>query len=387
MKHTKIVWDGKKLEVPCDMGCPKETQLKGSDYDNLVELAGRVCYDSLGSGRDSLEYHKHIIEVAHGSVQEHANLTFAVPVDVPTYLACAEALVNRPGIWMTKEIPTITIPGQNAAFIMRITANLRSIREWMEFPPANKMAFILGAQIQHLAKQKAPLVLQDLETRDLGVPMQVVEPKYDDEFWVTMFFTNVSRGFSHELVRHKFRTAVSQRSTRYVDEGESHWCWHPLILKNVDLDAPLVATRFWESETGDGNQLASLSLNNLKQFCQEGYKQLVEKLQAKMIEEGIDKFTARKQARGAARGLLGNALNTELIFSASVAQWKWMFQLRAAAAADAEIRVVMNEVYELLNERMPEHFGNYVKVACPDKLGYGLEEKEDNKLDIHTSQR
>ncbi len=374
MKHTKIVWDGQKLEVPCDMGCPKESQLKGSDLDNLVELAGRVCYDSLGSGRDSVEYHKHIIEVGHGSVQEHANLTFAIPLDVPTYLGCVEALVNRPGLFMCKEVPIIMTAQSGPGFNLRFTTNMRAIREWYEFPPMNKLSLILGQQVQFLAKQKCPLVLQDLNPQDTGMPLQLVEPKYEDETWVTMFFTNVSRGFSHELVRHKFRTAVSQRSTRYVDEGESHWCWHPLILKNVDLDAALVDTRFWESETGDGNQLAKLSLNDLHKLCQEGYKQLVEKLQAKLISEGTDKFTARKQARGAARGLLGNALNTELIFSATLSQWKWMLNLRAAAAADAEIRVVFNEVYELLSERFPDHFSGWEKVDCPDGLGYGLKE-------------
>ncbi len=375
MKYAKIVWDGEKLEVPSDMGCPKENQLKGSDLDNLVELAGRVCYDSLGSGRDSVEYHKHIIEVGHGSVQEHANLTFAIPLDVPTYLGCVEALINRPGVWMCKEVPTIITANTGPGFNLRFTANMRAIREWFEFPPMNKLSIVLGQQVQFLAKQKAPLILQDLQPVDTGMPLQLVNGKYEDEMWVSVFFTNVSRGFSHELVRHKFRTAVSQRSTRYVDEGESHWCWHPLILKNIDPKAPLVDTRFWEN-TEEGNKLARLSLNDLQALCQEGYKQLVEKLQAQLISEGSDKFTARKQARGAARGLLGNALNTELIFSASLSQWKWMFHLRAAAAADAEIRVVMNEVYEQFVDRFSNHFQGYDKVDCPDGIGYGLKEPQ-----------
>jgi len=370
MKYAKIVWDGKKLEVPSDMGCPKENQLKGSDLDNLTELAGRVCYDSLGSGRDSVEYHKHIIEVGHGSVQEHPNLTFAVALDVPTYLGTIEALINRPGLWICKEVPTIITTNTSAAFNLRITANMRTIREWFEFPPLNKLSIILGQQIQYLAKQKAPLLFQDLSPADTGMPLQVVEPKYEDEMWVSVFFTNVSRGFSHELVRHKFRTAVSQRSTRYVDEGESPWCWHPLILNNIDLDAPIQV-----DEEGVENW-CNYSLNELRELCQDGYRALVDKLQAKLISEGSDKFTARKQARGAARGLLGNALNTELIFSASLAQWKWIFHLRAAAPADAEIRVVMNEVYEQFLERFPNHFKGYEKVECPDKIGYGLKEPE-----------
>ncbi len=370
MKYAKIVWDGEKLEVPSDMGCPKDNQLKGSDLDNLVELAGRVCYDSLGSGRDSVEYHKHIIEVGHGSVQEHANLTFAVPLDVPTYLGCVESLVNRPGVWMCKEVPTIITANTGPGFNLRFTANLRSIREWFEFPPMNKLAIILGQQVQFLAKQKAPLVLQDLQPQDTGMPLQLVQPKYEDEMWVSVFFTNVSRGFSHELVRHKFRTAVSQRSTRYVDEGESPWCWHPLILKNIDLDAPI------QLEEEGVKNWCLYSLNELRELCQDGYRALVDRLQAKLIEEGSDKFTARKQARGAARGLLGNALNTELVFSASLSQWKWMFHLRAAAAADAEIRVVMNEVYEQFLERFSNHFKGYEKVDCPDNIGYGLKEPE-----------
>jgi thymidylate synthase ThyX len=364
MKYAKIVWDGKKLEVPCDMGCPKDNQLQGSDFDNLVELSGRVCYDSLGSGRDSVEYHKHIIEVGHGSVQEHPNITFAIALDVPTFLGCVEALINRPGIWIAKEIPTILTASAGPLFNLRVTANLRAIREWFEFPPMNKLSIVMGNQIQYLAKQKAPLVLQDLNPQDSGMPLQIVEPKYEDEMWVSVFFTNVSRGFSHELVRHKFRTAVSQRSTRYVDEGDSYWCWHPLILKNINLDNPLVKLI--------GNEEVELSLDDIQKLCREGYKQLVDKLQSQLISEGSDKFTARKQARGAARGLLGNALNTELIFSASLSQWKWMFTLRAAAPADAEIRVVMNEVYEQFLERFPDHFKGYEKVDCPDGIGYGL---------------
>lgn len=563
MKYTRIVWDGKKLEPPCEMGCPKNDQLQGSDLDNLIELCGRVCYSSLGTGRNSVDYHKHIVEVGHLSVYEHANLTFAVPLDVPTYLACAEALLNRPGVWTTKEIPSIMLTN-NTAFIMRITANLRAIREWHEYPPANKMATVIGSQIQYLSKEKAPLALSDLEVGDTGFPMRIVESKYEEEKWVSMFFANVSRGFSHELVRHKFQTAVSQRclagdtqikfshkhkgkavsytyksiknlyelrnhkrlyaqlyrmhinvldetkneftissikdvvysgkkpvfkttlktgneikctvdhkiltnkgwktlkeisnpqltvnnivtwdkdetlllatngedsqlyrnkaghgkeysanvvrpgeskikknpryveienitycgeedtydlvledphhnfvangivvhnSTRYVDEGDSPWCWHPLILNNVDLNKKLIT----------GTNEKDFSLNQIQKFCQDGYKALVDKLQTKLIEEGTDKFTARKQARGAARGLLGNALNTELIFSANLAQWKWMFHLRAASAADAEIRVVMNEAFENLCEKFSETFSNYEKTKCPDGIGYSLKEKQ-----------
>jgi thymidylate synthase (FAD) len=45
----------------------------------------------------------------------------------------------------------------------------------------------------------------------------------------TFFITGVSRGLTHELVRHRVGVAISQRSTRYVDEDESPWILHPLL--------------------------------------------------------------------------------------------------------------------------------------------------------------
>lgn len=46
--------------------------------DALPEFAGRVCYMSFDSGRPTAEYLKHILEVGHGSVLEHSNVTFAI---------------------------------------------------------------------------------------------------------------------------------------------------------------------------------------------------------------------------------------------------------------------------------------------------------------------
>jgi thymidylate synthase (FAD) len=53
-------------------------QLAGSELANLIEFAGRVCYDSLGKGRPSAEYHANILASGHGSVTEHASITFLI---------------------------------------------------------------------------------------------------------------------------------------------------------------------------------------------------------------------------------------------------------------------------------------------------------------------
>lgn len=54
---------------------PNGPYSSGSNQEKAVEFAGRVCYDSHTKGRNSVEYHKNILESGHFSVVEHVNLT------------------------------------------------------------------------------------------------------------------------------------------------------------------------------------------------------------------------------------------------------------------------------------------------------------------------
>ena len=44
--------------------------------EEIVEMAGRMCYMSFGKGRGHQEYFNHILESGHGSVAEHAVWNF-----------------------------------------------------------------------------------------------------------------------------------------------------------------------------------------------------------------------------------------------------------------------------------------------------------------------
>jgi thymidylate synthase ThyX len=169
-----------------------------------------------------------------------------------------------------------------------------------------------------------------------------------------------SRGWSHEQVRHKFRTAVSQRSTRFVNEAESPWVDHPLVQEYMG-DPALVP-----ADLDEMNRV----LKAIKKNSRETYGYVVDRLEPWLIRRGVEKITARKQARGAARGYLGNALWTEMVFSASVAEWKWMMKLRCSSPADAEIRGIFCEALpELRSSRYGEDFKNLELVPAPDGLG------------------
>lgn len=56
---------------------PAEWCVEASDGDQGPELAGRLCYMAFGdkAGRKGAEYLKHILEVGHGSVLEHTNIS------------------------------------------------------------------------------------------------------------------------------------------------------------------------------------------------------------------------------------------------------------------------------------------------------------------------
>lgn len=249
--HTKLCVSRDELAQLVGLECFPSHQATGSEPAQLIEFAGRVCYDSYGTGRSSDAYHAHIKDVGHGSVTEHVSLTF--------------------------------------------------------------------------------------------------------------FISNISRGCSHELVRHRAGCAISQRSTRYVDESESAWVIHPVLDKLL-------------RDHGDDDSAESLraALEHQRQLSQRLYDHIVAFVQRHFEDAGVSALTARKQARGAARGVLGNALSTTLVWTANIRALRNFIELRASQHADAEIRVLANKIYEAALGVCPEYFNDYKKIPCPDGIGYEL---------------
>lgn len=350
-----IVWDGETTIVPPAMGTPRPDQLQGSSLDRLVELAGRVCYDSLGSkrSRNSTDYHVHINEVGHHSTHEHGVINAAVSVPSEYENQLLWALLNRPGLYVRLE-------GQEARHVTyHLTFNLRTAREWFRAPcpikPSQPFNRALGGELQAMAATLAPLACGDLygqaetiRAAATTVPIVVMtaRPASEYEQWVSLHLENISRGLSHELVRHGDWTAMSQRSTRFVPESESEWIPHPGIRRNKRL----------------------MELFNKAKEASVGVYTEIAKEIAKDMTGPAAPF-AIKQSRGAARGVLGNALETQFIFSAALAQWKYMIRARACDAADAEIRVAFCQIYNVLRERFPDSFAGWSEQPATDGLG------------------
>lgn len=374
---ASLVYDGRGCpSVPEEMGKPKEGQLQGTPCEQLTEIAGRVCYDSLGKGRSSAEFHQHILEVGHLSVHEHFHFTVSTELSLgpndygairpAPLLYIYQAIANRPGLYV--------MPFGHRG--LRITVDMRTVLEWSRytdrFVPKDSnqeiVARSLGDALENIACQLCPMVIKPKrpvcsQVVDIGfgmkMPITTVDPEDEGEKWITLYLSG-SRGFSHEQVRHGDESAISQRSTRYVDENKAPWEMHPLNVMYMARKK---------------NEALLKKQQDLIALAREVYAETTDELQKWMIELGAEKFSARKQARGAARGFLGNALMTELIFSASVSQWKHMLRQRCSAPADAEIRQIFVDVLTACKRtQYYDSFKDMETVACPDGIGKCLKE-------------
>jgi hypothetical protein len=285
------------------------------------------------------------------------------------FRACA----NRPGV------TTRLVPGLPK---FRVCANLRAIIEWDDWTEGRfamgtsagnmkDVHAVVGQTLTALAHEAAPQIvdapsLVRLEDFAPVLEGQLDDPVFEDEMWATLYLSG-SRGFSHEQVRHRYMIAVSQRSTRYCDEATSPYVVHPLLsayLSDEGVEKP-------------GLDLLEKKLHQSVFASHEVYRTVADRLQAWLVGRGVTATAARKQARGAARGFLGNSLHTEMLFSASVAQWKWMLQLRASDAADAEIRQLYVGTEDgsacvlraLRESQFGASFNGYTVKDAPDGIG------------------
>jgi thymidylate synthase ThyX len=356
--RASLVYDGfEKPRIPASMGEPLPDQLQGTHLEQLGELASRICYDSLGvdengkrRGRSSEALHKHILEVVNTSVYEHCviNLHYTSP----TILSTVMCFLNRKGTFLK-------INGDNT---LDITINFRAILDWGRWTSRIHSVFGYGVPeqlhkiLQHFGHQVAPQIFP-AATIDETHLFNLIDPaNLGPEQAHISLYLHGSRGFTHEQVRHRF--AMSQRSTRYVDESETPYSIHPLITKYMD-----------EASLEDSLGMRAL-MNEARDLDRETYKYIVKNLIAFCEKQGLDRTSARKQARGAARGSLGNALESEMIYTASANDWLWMLSQRLAKPADAEIRRVYVSVLHALKASRYAHFFQHLKtIPSPDGIG------------------
>jgi len=373
LKAKVIYMTGSDLVIlPPTMGQPKDDQFLGTPQERLGEVACRICYDSMGlvKSRSSQALHEHIQDAPNLSVYEHINFTIRIPAETIRHtlelIACCS---GRPGV-------RYRLDGQSVV----VTANLRAILEWDKWSLRNHTVTVLfdelnerlGNSLLEVAERAMPRALKERSGVILYYELVGHDELLDSERFISVWLYG-SRGFTHEMVRHRF--AMSQRSTRFVDELPPGWYedgWedeNDCLESDIRCEGEFIVHPLTREYVADSSVSAADKKElldrwaSLKQESRGLYKFLVEKLQGYV---GGDSTNARKQGRGAARLVLPNALASEMIYTASVADWTdFIIPQRASALADAEIRQV---IVEVLRDMTPIK-NDYLFKEAPDGLG------------------
>lgn len=144
-----------------------------------------------------------------------------------------------------------------------------------------------------------------------------------------IYFTGVSRSFSHEMVRHR-HFSYAQLSQRYVDSGR------------LDFVVPYALR---------GRPHQKERLQRIWRDAVIEYSVLVDEL----VEDG----KTRKQAREAARAVLPSMAETRITVKGNFRAWRHFIALRATDHAEAEICEVAILVLRVLQDAFPASFADF----------------------------
>jgi thymidylate synthase ThyX len=184
--------------------------------------------------------------------------------------------------------------------------------------------------------------------------------------------SGITRACSLELNRHGLN--ISQESSRYVDlEKEGRIVLEPYMASLYEEH--LHDDLFWEEGDVGWIGLAGYDLDDELLFTDEMEALLVKehKMEALLVQEhvnsqladlheyerevellmklnpnGLDGFDLRKWARGKARNVLSNGIETAGVWSGGIRMWRNVVEQRSNRAAEPEIRRLAMEVFRAL---------------------------------------
>lgn len=152
---------------------------------------------------------------------------------------------------------------------------------------------------------------------------------------VSFFFANVSRVFTHELVRHRAGTAISQESLRFVRLDDIGF-FVPEEFKNDEHVYELVVEAIGRAEA-------------------------IQKHLAEYFEIDALQFNEKKKLTSAMRRLAPDGLTTTIGWTANFRALRHVLEMRTALGAEEEIRIVFDQVAEIVTKRYPAVFQDFIK--------------------------
>jgi len=176
---------------------------------------------------------------------------------------------------------------------------------------------------------------------------------------VSFLMTNISRVFTHEVVRHRAGTAFSQESLRYVRLTDLS-AYLPAAFsaeqtgKLFDALPPVERQEGDRAETRDefaSRTALALQMEMLGAF-EEAEARMARITNMLRLDECKD-FDLKKKFTSAMRRMAPDGLATAIMVSANHRAWRHMVAMRTNRHAEEELRLVFASVFEQLRERFP----------------------------------
>ena len=259
-----------------------------------IELAGRTCYKSenLITETSGVDFTRRIMSYNHGSVLEHAYLAFKVD----------ENLYNQIDKKHYPFFVTSNITYPIVSFNFRAFYNtylnyedecLHPIYKFMEeaYPELFKLKHSSSNEVVLITKEE--LMKLTTEEKDLHLSITI------------KFITD--RGVTHELVRHRL-ASFAQESTRYCNYGKEKFAHEITFVETHGMNEN--QKKIWKT-----------AMENAEMAYFD------------MLDNGAPAEVCRS--------VLPNSLKTEIVVTATMKEWKIIFDLRCSPAAHPDIRFLM----------------------------------------------
>jgi len=152
---------------------------------------------------------------------------------------------------------------------------------------------------------------------------------------------NVSRILTHELARHRVGIAISQESLRYVR------------LKDL---------RFWLPDELTEEQRQALA--SAVEQTEATYHTLEKKVPWDTLS-----MDEKKRLTSALRRILPDGLATHVIWTANHRTLRWLIEMRTDPAAEVEIRMVFDQIAQIMTRDYPLIYQDFTRKELPDGTG------------------
>lgn len=171
-------------------------------------------------------------------------------------------------------------------------------------------------------------------------------------------FADVSRVFTHELVRHRAGVAISQESLRYVRLDQIGFRIPPILYDGPDM----MVARHTDGTAHAGGTDGMPMRDRIIEIVEILEDFQVEAARAYGLDdEGVD-FRIKKEVTSALRRLAPIGLSTSIGWSANIRTLRWVIEQRTEPTAEEEIRLVFDEVARRMVDECPALFGDFVQV-------------------------